>query len=304
MRQSVRAVRAVELAVADPERTAAFFAEVWHLTLVAEAAGSYWFRGTSAYHHILSIHPSGGPPFVRRVIYDAESRERVDQLQASVRATGLDCQACTEIAWPGGGYGFGFCDPTGRAHAVVTGVVDHTDDARVKDRPYKIAHVNFNEPDAVRLRGFFTDILGFRCVDHAGQQFFMNADSPDHSSIVICQASQSTLNHLSFEMPDLDSVMRGAGRLQDAGYPIEWGVGRHGAANNVFAYFAGPEEMPLEYTSDVLQIDANYPFNGPDYWKWPAGRLDQWGVTPPHTKRWKRIQAIFGFGTDWLLPQT
>jgi catechol 2,3-dioxygenase len=36
-------------------------------------------------------------------------------------------------------------------------------------------------------------------------------------------------------MPDLDSVMRGAGRMRESGYPIEWGVGRHGAGNNVFA---------------------------------------------------------------------
>ena len=28
------------------------------------------------------------------------------------------------------------------------------------------------------------------------------------------------------------------------------------SGDNVFAYFAGPEELPLEYTSEVLQIDA------------------------------------------------
>lgn len=83
--------------------------------------------------------------------------------------------------------------------------------------------------------------------------------------------------------------------MSDAGYPIEWGVGRHGCANNVFAYFAGPEEFPIEYTSDVLQIDDSYPYNGPEYWAWPPERADQWGVTPPHTKRWKRIQHLFDF---------
>ena len=43
--------------------------------------------------------------------------------------------------------------------------------------------------------------------------------------------------------------------MRDAGYPIEWGVGRHSAGNNVFAYFAGPDEFPLEYTAEVAQID-------------------------------------------------
>jgi len=99
-------------------------------------------------------------------------------------------------------------------------------------------------------------------------------------------------------MMDLDSVMRGAGRMRDAGYPIEWGVGRHGPGNNVFAYFAGPEEIPLEYTAEVLQIDDSYQPHGPDYWKFPPGRSDQWGVTDPQTPRLARIQELFRFSED------
>lgn len=298
MRQSVRAVRSVELALADPERAAEFYCNVWNLTLVDQQGGSFWLRGTAAFHHILAIHPSHGRPHIRRVVYDAAGRAQVEALRARVAASGRPCTPAQGLDQPGGGYGFGFVDPSGRAQAVIADVHDHADDARIPDRPYKIAHVNFNDPAAGDLRAFFESALGMRCVDHAGSQFFMNADHPDHSSVVICQAGQNTLNHLSFEMPDLESVMRGAGRLQDAGYPIEWGVGRHGAAENVFAYFCGPEEMPVEYTAEVLQIDASYPFNGPDHWKWPPGRLDQWGVTPPHTRRWKRVQSLFGFADD------
>jgi catechol 2,3-dioxygenase len=94
-------------------------------------------------------------------------------------------------------------------------------------------------------------------------------------------------------MPDLDSVMRGTGRMKDNGYPIEWGIGRHGPSGNVFAYFAGPEEFPIEYTGEVRQIDESYEPQGPEYWRWPAGRADEWGITNPHTARWKRIQTMF-----------
>ena len=65
----------------------------------------------------------------------------------------------------------------------------------------------------------------------------------------------NTLNHIAFVMPDLDAVMRGAGRMSDAGWPIEWGVGRHGPGNNVFSYFVGPDDFVIEYTADVLQVD-------------------------------------------------
>jgi catechol 2,3-dioxygenase len=121
--------------------------------------------------------------------------------------------------------------------------------------------------------------------------------------MVTGQTGKPTLNHVAFEMPDLDSVMRGAGRMRDAGFPVEWGPGRHGAGDNVFCYFAGPEEFPIEYTGEVLQIDDSYQFHGPEYWKWPPGRLDQWGITPPHTARWKRIQDMYLFAPgQWRIP--
>jgi catechol 2,3-dioxygenase len=168
----------------------------------------------------------------------------------------------------------------------------------VPDRPSKVTHVNLNTPAMDLMTRFLEQALGMRLVDESGPQRFFNADSADHCSVVLCSGPADTLNHIAFEMKDLESVMRGAGRMIDNGYPVEWGPGRHGPGDNCFAYFAGPDELPLEYTSDVLQIDETYEFHGPDYWKWPAGRLDAWGVTPAHTKRWKRIQTMFGFSSE------
>jgi catechol-2,3-dioxygenase len=295
MRQSVSCVRSVEIEFADPERAARFFIDVWNLTEVERDGESVYLRGTCSFHHILAIHPSRGPARIRRTVFEAANAELVDRLHGMVAHTGVPVERPGVLDRIDGGYGFGFEDPTGRSFAVVSDASRHPDDERTADRPYKIAHVNLNDTDADAVASFLQAALGFRLIDRAGKQFFLNANSPDHSSVVICAAGQNTLNHLSFEMPDLNSVMRGAGRMQDHGYPIEWGVGRHGCANNVFAYFAGPEEIPIEYTSDVEQIDESYVYHGPEYWAWPAGRLDQWGVTPPHTNRWKRIQSLFQF---------
>ena len=119
---------------------------------------------------------------------------------------------------------------------------------------------------------------------------------------MLARTSQPTLNHVAFEMPDVDSVMRGMGRMKDNGYPIEWGPGRHGPGNNVFAYFCGPDEVPIEYTSEVLQVDDGYVARGSDYWKFPPGRSDQWGITQPRSARYYRVQRLFGFTDDgWRL---
>lgn len=295
MLAQVRGVRSVEIELANPLRAAEFYTKVWHLVEVERFGSSIYLRGTGGYHHILAIHKADTHPAVRRIVYDAPSRDCVDRLYGQVQPLALECEKPGELAHPGGGYGFGFTDPHAGNFAVVTGVADHIDATKEADRPIKIAHVNLNSPDIQRTADFLVGALGFKLIDETAVLWFFHSNNSDHNSIVLCRSSQPTLNHVAFEMPDLDSVMRGAGRMRDHGYPIEWGVGRHGAGNNVFAYFAGPEEFPLEYTGEVQQVDDTYAPHGPDYWRWPPGRADQWGVTNPHTARWKRIQDLYLF---------
>jgi catechol 2,3-dioxygenase len=81
--------------------------------------------------------------------------------------------------------------------------------------------------------------------------------------------------------------------MRDHGYPVEWGPGRHGPGNNVFAYFCGPEELPLEYTAEMQQVTADHRPKPREAWGWPQGRVDHWGVTPGPTARVKRAQSLF-----------
>lgn len=218
-----------------------------------------------------------------------------EEFHAALRGAAPDLEDPRPLDRPGGGYGFGFTDPEGRNYAIVSDVQDHPRARDEIDRPRKIAHVNINAANVAATCAFFVDLLGFRLIDRTPALSFLHCDNSDHNSMVVCGASKATLNHVAFELPDLDFVMRGAGRMRDAGYPIEWGVGRHGAGNNVFAYFAGPEKFPLEYTAEVLQIDDTYVPRGPEHWRFPPGHTDQWGITPPHSARWKRIQDMHLF---------
>jgi hypothetical protein len=117
----------------------------------------------------------------------------------------------------------------------------------------------------------------------------------DHHAVVLADSGVDGLNHVAFMMPDLDSVMRGSGRMIDHGYPIGWGVGRHGPGNNVFAYFVDPFGFVIEYTAEVLQVDDNYAPHGPDYWVWPADRTDHWGIAPPKPDYVKHAQLAILF---------
>jgi catechol 2,3-dioxygenase len=293
MKARVRGIRSIEIAVADPERAARFYREVWHLEEVERVGATILLRGTAAYHHVLAISQAAAAPALTRITYDAPSRPVVDRLYDQVWAKTDRCEPPHPVRSAGGGYGFGFADPDGWTCAVIADSADHKDIAPKADRPTKITHVNLNTPDIPRASEFLVEALGFRLIDETAALIFFNADSADHSSMVLSKTPIATVNHVAFEMSDLDSVMRGAGRMKDHGYPIEWGVGRHGPSGNVFAYFAGPEEFPIEYTSEVRQLDDSYEPHGSNHWRWPPGRADEWGVTNPHTPRWKRIQTMF-----------
>jgi catechol 2,3-dioxygenase len=294
-------VRAVELGVTDLATAGQFFTEVWNLSPVSSAADSVQLRGTAAFHHILTLRrvPRAG---VTRIVLDAADRATTDGLCRQVCGVGGTVDGPPRVlSWSGGGYGFGCRDPEGRSYAVVCNVTDHTEMTDAADRPRKISHVNLNCADNQASFVFMRDAFGFRLSDETRQFRFLRCNT-DHHSIVIGFNKVATLNHVAFEMPNSDSVMRGIGRMRDHGYPVEWGPGRHGPGNNVFAYFCGPEELPLEYTAEMHQVGEDHRAGMPQDWVWPPGRVDQWGVTPGPTARVKRAQTLFRCSEDgyWL----
>jgi hypothetical protein len=274
----VRALRSIDIAMTDKAKALQFFTDAWNLSLVAEAAGVHYLRGTGAFHHILSIREAPQTALIR-MVFDAADRQAVDAIHAQVVAHGLNTiDAPRALKQPHGDYGFGYKDPEGRNVAVVCGVRDHADAADRADRPRKISHINLNNSDPDATFACFRDVLGF--------------------------GDGTTLNHIAFEMPNLDSIMRGAGRMRDNGRGIEWGPGRHGPGNNVFCYFLGPENLPIEYTGEMQQIDASYRAGEPDDWKWPPGRLDHWGITAKPSERMEAAGQNYLFTADgWRLDE-
>jgi catechol 2,3-dioxygenase-like lactoylglutathione lyase family enzyme len=293
----VRGVRSVDLVVTNLDEASRFYEDVWHLSPVEARNDSRYFRGTARYHHVIGLH-QGAQPAVVRIVFDVADRSSIDVLHKAVTAAGHKASKPTISGIAGGGYGFGCKDPDGRNLAFVCEAADHADAADQGDLPRKIVHVNLNAGDFDASLAFFTGVLGFRVIDDNAPLWFLHCDNADHCSIVLAKTGLPTLNHIAFDMPDFNSVMRGMGRMKDNGYPIEWGPGRHGPGDNVFAYFCGPDEVPLEYAAEVLQVDDSYQPRPSAYWKFALGRSDQWGVTQPRSARYYRVQRLFGFTAD------
>jgi catechol 2,3-dioxygenase len=289
-------LRSVAIGVPDVRASARFYTDVWRLQPVAEGGGSVYLRGSGAYHHILALHPRERVELLR-IDLAAAGRGEVDALHARVKNCGTPAlETPGPVSEPGGGYGFSFKDPEGRVLRVIAGDERHAGAGPAPDRPVKVTHVVLNTPDTALAAGFFVDALGFKVSDRS-LLTFVRCNS-DHHNFAFHPGDASTLHHIAFEMPDVDSVMRGAGRMREAGYPIEWGVGRHGPGNNVFAYFVGPDEIVIEYTAEVGQVDDDYRVGSPADWKYPGGRTDLWGVTPPPSERMKAAQQRIAFASE------
>ncbi len=287
----IEGLRSVALNVPDLARAEAFYTEVWNLEVAHRKEGSVYLRGTGSDHHLLALYAGGPVPQIRQVTLRARSAEALEAVaQAAVRAGGALISPIGPLSKnPASGTGLTLRDPHGRIFQVVHGDTRHAPQATHRDRPVRLTHVVLNSHAVDDTQAFLTEAFGFKLADRTVAIAFMNCNT-DHHTLAVGIADNDALNHIAFLMPDLDGVMRGGGRMNDAGFPIQWGPGRHGPGNNLFNYFIDPFGVVIEYTADVQQVDDGYVARGPADWKWPPGRVDQWGISPPPGPELKEAQ--------------
>ena len=291
----VAALRSVALNVPDLQEAEKFYTQTWHLSVAVRTTDAIYLRGTGADHHLLALHQAPGPARIRNVTLRARSRAALEDVaQAVVAAGGRVLEAIAPVQEPGGGTAVTVADPDGRIFRLVHGDAVHPDAHEAEDRPLRLAHAVLNSHDVEATRAFMEQVFDFSLSDRTRIMAFMRCNS-DHHSIALGDTDNDALNHIAFLMPDLESVMRGGGRMRDAGYGNEWGPGRHGPGDNAFNYFVGPFDVVIEYTAEVEQVDDSYQAGQPSDWTWPPGRVDQWGISQPPSARLKQAQKAIVF---------
>lgn len=289
---NVCALIGAELGVTDLQSAETFYNEVWGLRTVASGDGVCYLRGTGPAHHVLVLHQRPERQLVC-VNFEAPGEAAVDALCAKVKDAGLAvAEEPAALSQPGGGHGFVFQDAEGRFMRIASDIARHDDTDDECDRPRKITHVVLNSTDVAKASKFFTGVLGFRVSDVTQRMTFIRCNT-DHHSIALVHSDHSALHHIAYEMPSIDGVMRGAGRLKEAGIDLAWGIGRHGPGNNVFSYFIEPSGSTIEYTTEIQQVDDSYKVGKPEDWTWPPGRNDHWGIAQGPVKELGQAQTAF-----------
>jgi len=276
-------LRYVALASPTYDATVTFYRDIWGLYPVAHT------------RDVAFLGAVGSPePYIIRVRAAAERRcdliafgardaAAVDQLASTLAHDGVRLTAePSALDTPGGGYGFRFFDPDGRQVEVSADVAakPFRELQPQESIPRKLSHVVVDTPNVVPLMAFYERYLGMRLSDWLEDRMCFLRCSEDHHSLALAQRGQAGINHVSFEMRDIDEYMRGTGRLVRAGHAPLWGPGRHSAGDNVYSYFAGPDEFVVEYTTALETIPDE------DAWIpriWPAvsDYADRWGTAGP-----------------------
>ncbi|RAI43827.1 VOC family protein [Rhodoplanes roseus] len=284
----IQHMRGIAMRAAGATATRDFYVKNWGLVPVAQENGSVYFRGTGPEQYIYALRDDDqfGVDYVN---FAVASRDHVERLHGDLAAKGVDVLgAPAEMTTPGGGFGFMALDPDKRRLRFVTGVALHNDTADDIAKPRKVTHVVLNTPQMERTRDFYTDVLGMRVSDYSAAQMVFLRIAADHHSIALNQSPYPSVNHVAFEMPSIDSFMRGIGRMKTLGQAPAWGPGRHGPGNNPFAYFVSPSGFVIEFTTEVQQIDEAT--HQPQVWPRDVPeKMDVWMTAGPPTPAMRAV---------------
>ncbi|HLH78270.1 MAG TPA: VOC family protein [Candidatus Binataceae bacterium] len=266
MADRVTSIRHVALEVPDFDSEREFIKKTWCLEEAEHDGKLSFFAAEGSPEAYIFRLRGGSERGIDLIALATDSSAAVDGLAAKLAKAGVRLISQPEaLKTPGGGYGFRFFDPDGRAVEISSGVKERSarELKRGESIPKKLSHIVMHSPNLERTTDFYVTQLGFKVsdwfVNDNGQKCFsfLRCDS-DHHSIAFVPGTGPALQHVAFEMRDVEEMMRGVGRLLKEKAMLQWGPGRHVLGNNTFAYFADPSGNLLEYTADIQQVDDSY----------------------------------------------
>ena len=159
----------------------------------------------------------------------------------------------------------------------------HPDELRHLNRPKgmpfrigKIGHVVLNVSDLDRSVRFYTQVLGFEISDIYGTDMmpggmvFMRCN-PDHHGVALVgsmpgQSPNVELNHVAFEVPSLDDVIRARDHLRKHEVQIDF-EGRRRAGVQIAVEFRDPDGHRLEIYWGLDQVGSDGKVRPREQWK-------------------------------------
>jgi catechol 2,3-dioxygenase-like lactoylglutathione lyase family enzyme len=275
------------------------------LVRIERTRTALYMRASGAAHHV-HVTELGEPAYLS-LAWQAASLEDLQRLARVSGASGVE-----SLDEPGGGKRVRLIDPDGRQVEVVHGMeelpplpnlrpasnagndrnVRRGDLFRVPTgaaRPRRLGHVAVITTKFDATVAWYREVFGLLCSDDVYRDSVDNlvgsfnridrgAEYVDHHTIYFIRGEPSGLNHLAFEVPDIDDVFTGHEYLQSQGYRCTWGVGRHALGSQVFDYWFDPWGRVHEHWTDSDLLNSSTPPGKGEAGVYTRG---PWGPYPP-----------------------
>lgn len=269
-----------------------------------------YMRGTGTAPFVHVSHLADGPGFAGFAML-AASRDDLDILAAQDGFSPVE-----KMDSPGGGFRTTITDPHGFELEVIYGqdkvapLPDNDrramnmgqnyerigDFKRIPKGPSRIkrfGHLQLNVPDIHAALSWYQERFGFAVTDlmklddgntaAVFSRCFRPEQSSDHHNLLFTReyGGITGLNHVSWEVCDMDDVYVGHEHLLANKYTPEWGIGRHVLGAQIFDYWNDPWGQIHEHWTDGDQISPNHEMSvvGTDK------SANQWGPDMPDTYR-------------------
>ncbi|MDQ0380310.1 VOC family protein [Amycolatopsis thermophila] len=206
----------------------------------------------------------------------APTLDALHEVRKRIEHEGLPILA-TSPSQPGAEDGFSFLGPENFAFEVVVRPGGNPVQPSGFG-PKRYGHFNFHPQDHRRMVGFLTGVLDFRVSDVIGTGgslgYFLRCSSEHHGIAVL--GGRGTLHHHAWETQSFVDLAKLGDRLHAHGRELLWAPVRHGAGQNLAAYYLEHSGNVVELYTDMEHI---YDDDRPPA-EWPDGKVwwNEWST--------------------------
>ena len=130
-----------------------------------------------------------------------------------------------------------------------------------------------------KMMKYYQDMLGFLPsgivkTEEGPLTVAFYRSNPEHHSFAAFAPNEPGFDHFAFETPSWNRIRDWADHLSKMDIPIWWGLGHHGAGNNLFFMALDPDGNKIEISAELELMDWDHPLR---YWPHNRRTLNLWG---------------------------
>ena len=279
----VKRLAYVRVAAPDPAKAEAFLQE-FGLHVAARSDGATYLRGTDPGPHCYVL--TRGAPGVTAIAFEADSVSDLEKISRIDGASPIE-----KLDEPAGGQVVRLRDPQGTGVEIVHGQAAlepieaapshafNMDGRRTREgalpgvRPgpahvRRIGHLVLESGDPASVYAWYRERFGLRKADEVHlpdggtQMLFASLDRGrefvDHHVVGFQYALDegARVQHVAFEVGNLDDLMAGHHHLKAKRRKAVWGVGRHRYGGQIYDYWANPWGVIHEHWTDTDLVNV------------------------------------------------